>query len=151
MKPFIVLSPFGEGTKTGDLYAISDRFSWLAALFPLLWFLWRGMWLHALGALVLSGLAGAFLSAFPSPVLSLAIYLAIAIWFGLEANNFHIGFLQKQGLEIVAIELAETADMAKELYLATQSDAFLSTRASGTIASTTQPSSAPVGLIFGEN
>lgn len=116
MKPYLILGS-KTATNAGELITVGDKFSWLAALFAPFWFLWRGMWLHALLAFVALSFIGGIFAGFESQVLSVIVQIALSLWFGFEARYFYIEHLQKQGASVLGTYLAFDAQMAMELHL----------------------------------
>lgn len=116
MKLFTILGQSQEIKDQEDLFAIRDGFSFLAFLIPPLWFLWRGMWLHA----GLSLLALIVVALIPVEVLQVVLSLVIALWVGFEARFLHLEFLQKLGLVVLGQVQAQDSDMARDIYLAEQ-------------------------------
>jgi hypothetical protein len=115
MKPYFIL-----GSKSArnikELIAIGDKFSWLAALFAPFWFLWRGMWVHALLSLAALSLVGGIFAGIETQILPVIVQLALSLWFGFEARYFYIEHLQKQGADVLAVHLAYDEQMALELH-----------------------------------
>ena len=115
MKPYFIL-----GSKTArhmsELIAIGDKFSWLAALFAPFWFLWRGMWVHALLSLAALMLVGGISAGIENQILPAIVQVALSLWFGFEARYFYIEHLQRQGADVLAVHLAYDEQMALELY-----------------------------------
>lgn len=155
MKTFIVLSLADNADNKSDLIAIGDRFSRLAAIAPVLWFLWRGMWPHALLSFIAIGLLLSLALTSTISVSVVLLFLVLAIWFGLEANNFHIMFLEKQGYKQVEILSAPDADCAKDIYLASKSSGVdkLPSLSQAKRTAIVPPKNNPpqADLIFGEN
>lgn len=116
MKLFAILGQSQEIKDQEDLFAIRDGFSFLAFLIPPLWFLWRGMWLHA----GLGFLAFITVALIPLEALQFILSLLIALWVGFEARFLHLEFLQKQGLAVLGQVKAADCDMAIDIYLAEQ-------------------------------
>ncbi|MEP3198835.1 MAG: DUF2628 domain-containing protein [Lentilitoribacter sp.] len=116
MKPYLILGS-KTATNASELIAVGDKFSWLAALFAPFWFLWRGMWLHALLAFVALSFIGGISAGFESQILSAIAQIVLSLWFGFEARYFYIEHLQRQGAPILGTYLAFDAQMAMELHL----------------------------------
>lgn len=116
MKPYIILGS-KTATNSEELIVVGDKFSWLATLFAPLWFLWRGMWVHALLSLAALSLIGGIFASFESQVLTAIMQLALSVWFGFEARYFYIEHLQNQGTSILGTHLALNEQMAMALHL----------------------------------
>ena len=116
MKPYFILGS-KTATNARELIAVGDKFSWLAALFAPFWFLWRGMWLHALLAFVALSFIGGIFAGFESQLLPASVQIALSLWFGFEARYFYIEHLQKQGASILGTHLAFDEQMAMELHI----------------------------------
>ena len=80
MKPYLILGS-KAANNVGELMVVGDKFSWLAALFAPFWFLWRGMWLHALLSFVAFAIIGVALSGLENPSISIIVQLAMSLWF----------------------------------------------------------------------
>lgn len=121
MKSYIILGPRHQASTPNNFIAICDGFSWLAALFAPIWFLWRGMWLHVILAIIVFVIIGGFFASFGLnsyvPAMSMLAQLVLCIWFGLEARYYYIEHLQKQGVVVLDNVVAMDEHMAIELYL----------------------------------
>ena len=116
MKPYLILGS-KAANNVSELMVVGDKFSWLAALFAPFWFLWRGMWLHALLSFVAFTVIGGALSGLENPAISIIVQLAMSLWFGLEARYFYIEHLKRQGASVLGIHMAFDEQMAMELHL----------------------------------
>ncbi len=86
----------GEG-KAETALLIRDGFSMLAAILPLIWFLWHRMWLEAL-VFVVAGLVIAGLGSLIEPTFfPTALSLLLAIFIGLEAQALRAAALRRRG------------------------------------------------------
>lgn len=148
MKLFSILGPrLGQGQEIKDqedLFVICDGFSLLGFLIPPLWFLWRGMWLHA----GLTLLAFIMVVLVPIEALQFVLWLLIALWAGFEARFFHLEFMQKQGLVVLAQVQAEDSDMARDLYVAGQPKSPMKAANPTLVPKSTPPQA---DLIFGRS
>lgn len=114
MKLFVILGESQDIRDHEGLFAIRDGFSFLGFIIPPLWFLWRGMWLHA-GLSLLVLITVAFI---PLEALQFVLSVLIALWVGFEARFLHLEFLQKQGLAVLGQVNAADSEMALDIYLA---------------------------------
>ncbi|MEW7008938.1 DUF2628 domain-containing protein [Lentilitoribacter sp. EG35] len=144
MKHFTVLGQRPGIQSQEDLFAIRDGFSFFAFIVPPLWFLWRGMWLHA----GISLMAFLVVSLLPLDALQLVLSLLIAFWVGFEARFFYLEFLQKQGLVVLARVSALNSEMARDIYLAEQPKSHM--KVVNPILKT-KPSPQQADMVFGRN
>ena len=115
MATYIVLSAKTGPDKDAEAIFVRDGFSFLAAVFPLFWFMWHRMWLWALFvfAVLIAGGAGA-----SSPVagtLGGCVVLAISLLSGFEGRHLHVAHLSKSGFSVKSVLEApdlETAEIA---------------------------------------
>lgn len=116
MKPYLILGS-KTATNASEFITVGDKFSWLAALFAPFWFLWRGMWLHALLSFVALSFIGGIFAGFESQALSAIVQISLSLWFGFEARYLYIEHLQKLGVSVLGTYLAFDEQMAMELHL----------------------------------
>tara|TARA_R110002126_G_scaffold104995_2_gene238987 strand:+ start:2733 stop:3224 length:492 start_codon:yes stop_codon:yes gene_type:complete len=118
MKTYSVLGPKKDKVHKDELIAIGDGFSMLAALFAPIWFLWRGMWLHAALAMSAIIVLSFALLGFDLVNIWLIAMVCLALWFGLEAQNFYVEHLQDaSGAQLMGYVSALDGDMAMDLFL----------------------------------
>ena len=87
---------------------VRDGFSWAAALFPLLWFLAKRLWLVAALYFALATLLGFLLPASISPW----AMVALQILAGFEARNLHRWSLERQGYRLMGVVQARDEEGA---------------------------------------
>ncbi|MCB1498709.1 MAG: DUF2628 domain-containing protein [Bauldia sp.] len=102
----------GAATDPADLVFVKDGFCWPALFIPLVWLVWRRLWLVLLlyvvglvGLSILSGLAG--------DTASTAVTLLFAVWFALEANGLRRWTLERTGRGMVGVVEGRTAETAE--------------------------------------
>ena len=87
---------------------VREGFSWLAALFPLIWFLAKRLWLVAALYFALATLIGFVL---PSTVSPWAM-MALQILTGFEARNLQRWSLERQGFRLMGVVQGRNEDGA---------------------------------------
>jgi hypothetical protein len=78
---------------------VREGFSWLAALFPLFWFLVKRLWLVAALYFALATLLGFLLPAAASPW----VFVALQILAGFEARNLQRWTLERRGFRLMGV------------------------------------------------
>ena len=121
MKVYTVLLPPTAGapdpTDPRSVVVVKEGFSWPAFLFPVLWPLYRGMWLVLIAYLaIMVGLAvaGEFLGG-PLPAIAAT---AAHVFFALEANELRRRGYERKGYRLAGITLGETLEEAEIGYFA---------------------------------
>ncbi|HEV7277848.1 MAG TPA: DUF2628 domain-containing protein [Devosiaceae bacterium] len=95
---------------------VPEKFSWLAALLPLVFLLFHGLWLALLGyVLVLIVLY--FAAGFLGWGAVLWLYLLFAVYLGFEAHQLRRGALRRRGFRHRAELIAPAADLAQLTWL----------------------------------
>jgi len=87
---------------------VREGFSWWAALFPLLWFLAKRLWIVAALYFALATLLGFVL---PSSISPWAM-VALQILAGLEARNLQRWALERQGFRLMGVVQGRNEDGA---------------------------------------
>lgn len=87
---------------------VREGFSWLAALFPLIWFLAKRLWLVAALYFSLATLIGFVLPAAVSPW----AMMALQILSGFEARNLQRWSLERQGFRLMGVVQGQNEDGA---------------------------------------
>jgi hypothetical protein len=87
---------------------VREGFSWWAALFPLLWFLAKRLWIVAALYLALATLLGFVL---PSSISPWAM-VALQILAGFEARNLQRWALERQGFRLMGVVQGRNEDGA---------------------------------------
>jgi hypothetical protein len=87
---------------------VREGFSWLAALFPLFWFLAKRLWLVAALYFSLATFMGFVL---PSSISPWAM-MALQILTGFEARNLHRWSLERQGFRLMGVVQGRNEDGA---------------------------------------
>jgi hypothetical protein len=84
--------------RAGRLVFVKDGFHWLAALFPAIWLLVKGLWLELIVFLVaVAALTWGLEALGASPTLSGFLLLAVQIIFGFEAGMIYVAALERRG------------------------------------------------------
>lgn len=87
-----------QSAKSGETICLPDRFDWFAFLVPPVWAiahqLWRELAVMIVGLIVLALAAGYFDLPF------FALYLAGALWLGIEAHQIHGRALLRRGFAL---------------------------------------------------
>ncbi|MGN6585239.1 MAG: DUF2628 domain-containing protein [Rhizobiaceae bacterium] len=94
MASYIVFEQPGSGESP---VFVRDSFRWPAFFVPLLWFLWRRLWIEAFVvlAVMISLVAAAETSRFTAVILCLAFFLSLAV--GFEASVLEMTALRRRG------------------------------------------------------
>jgi hypothetical protein len=100
-----------------DLVFVKDGFCWPALFVPIVWLVWRGLWLAlllylvlAVGLAVLSGLGGSDIST--------AVMVLFSIWFALEANGLRRWTLERRRHVLVGVVEGRNVEEAERRYFA---------------------------------
>lgn len=117
----------GDARALEEAVLVRDGFSWGALVFQVLWCLWNGLWLVAIGFLLVSVALSLGLdwAGVPDAAIGLA-GLLLAVLFALEANNLRRLSLERRGLAlrgvVVAPDLHEAERRAFSVWLAAGGD-----------------------------
>ena len=84
-----------------ELVFVKDGFSWLAALLPAIWLLWKRMWVELIVFMAVAGVIAWIFTRAGAPELGNAILLAIQIVFGFEAGALYSATLERRGWRLV--------------------------------------------------
>jgi hypothetical protein len=100
-----------------DLVFVKDGFCWPALFVPVVWLVWRGLWLAlllylvlAIGLGILSGLGGSDISA--------AVMVLFSVWFALEANGLRRWTLERHRHVLVGVVEGRDVAEAERRYFA---------------------------------
>jgi hypothetical protein len=109
------------------LVFVKDGFLWLAALFPAIWLLVKGLWLELIVFLVAVAVLTWSIEALgASPTASGLLLLAVQIIFGFEAGTIYIAALERRGWRMAGtITGRDQADCERsffEAWLSSQSE-----------------------------
>lgn len=97
-----------------DIVLVKEGFNWPALLFSLLWALWHGLWLVALGlvlAEVILGTTMRFLGA--GPWIETAIFTGVAMIFAFIANDLRRWTLRRRGFVQAGVIAGRNRDAAE--------------------------------------
>lgn len=101
-----------------EVLAIASGFYWFAAIAPLLWLLWRRLWLGlALYLLFSVALGVAFALGDIAEPAATAIGLAVSLLIGFGAADYWRWTLERKGWRLVAVLRADAAVDAEGLYI----------------------------------
>lgn len=120
MAIYVVMEPAESRAADPDRVAyVRDGFSLIAFLVPLLWLLWRRLWIEAL-LVFAAGLAlGALGQALDfDPLAAIAFSLLIGLYVGLEGAALRIAALRRRGWREWGVVEADDLDEAETRYLA---------------------------------
>lgn len=119
MTSYIVLSR-SENPADIDARVIGDRFAWLGFFLGGLWLLWHRAWFA--GALVLiADIAIALATAATGQyLLGTAIDIGLALFVGLEANQWRVAALRAKGYRMVDVIAADDPGTAFAIYATRQ-------------------------------
>ena len=80
-----------------QLVFTKDAFTWVAALLPAIWLLWKRMWIELVIFMMVAGLIVWAFTAAGAPDLGNAILLIVQIVFGFEAGELYGASLERRG------------------------------------------------------
>lgn len=123
MISYIVLeAPGGPDKDHRSTRFIADRFSWLAFLFPWIWFAVQRLWWVAIGIVVLQVAAGQVsgLDGFAATGLSFAVVTALVA--GFEGRNLLVRHLVAKGWSLKTIVAAPDLATAEDMYFSNLPD-----------------------------
>jgi hypothetical protein len=101
-----------------EVLAIASGFYWFAAIMPLLWLLWRRLWLGLVLYLLFSVALGvAFALGDIAEPAATAIGLAVSLLIGFGAADYWRWTLERKGWRLVAVLRADAAVDAEGLYI----------------------------------
>ena len=105
----------GETPDPAELVFVKDGFCWPALFIPVVWLVWRGLWLSLLIYLVLAiGLAS--LAGLAGSSASTAVMVLFAIWFALEANGLRRWTLERHRYRLVGVVEGRTQEEAERRF-----------------------------------
>ena len=116
MAAYIVLAPEGAAPSSEDCRFIRDGFSWIAALFPTYWAIWRGLYVDAAVLFVIRGLGWTLVALPGGESLGAGVLLATSLIYGFEGNIRLSAYLEKEGWTPCAIVPARDLAEAEELH-----------------------------------
>lgn len=115
MTVYTVHAPRRDGSAPVDpvrLVFVKDGFCWPALFIPLIWLIWRGLWLPLVLYVVL-GVGLAVGSSLMGADISTGVMLLFAFWFALEANGLRRWWLEVRGYSLVGVVEGRTLDEAE--------------------------------------
>jgi hypothetical protein len=118
-----------------QLVFVKDGFSWLAALVPPLWLLWKRMWLELAIFVGGTGLMMWALNALGAADLANALLLTAQIVFGFEAGALYSAALERRGWRLVGTVSGRSSEDAERRFL----EVWLPTRTEIPAAAATDP------------
>ena len=107
----------GQSVDPADLVAIKEGFCWPALFIPLIWTVYRRLWLVLLLFLVGLILLG-FLDSLGGAVVGVVFVLG-RIWYALEANGLRRWTLERNGHRLIGIAEGRTIEEAESRFFAT--------------------------------
>ncbi len=126
-----------------EVLAIASGFYWFAAIAPLLWLLWRRLWLGlALYLLFSVALGVAFALGDIAEPAATAIGLAVSLLIGFGAADYWRWTLERKGWRLVAVLRADAAIDAEDLYIRNRNTGIASPRPQAVVPAATVMSSA---------
>ena len=100
-----------------QLVFVKDGYTWLAALVPPLWLLWKRMWLEFAIYAGVTGLLVWLLASAGATNVSNALLLIIQIVFGFEAGALYSASLERRGWRLVGTVSGRNAEDAERRFL----------------------------------
>ncbi len=123
MASYLILTPPGAPNRSGisnryrdETRFIRDGFSWAAFLFPTFWMLFHRLWLHAVAAFLLQGIALELIRQPGFFVAGAAIWLGVHLLSGLEGPDAVGQRLINRGWEIENLVSARDLATAEEIH-----------------------------------
>jgi len=107
----------GTAPDPADLVFVKDGFCWPALFVPVVWLVWRGLWLSLLLYLVLA-LGLAWLSGHAGSDASTGVMVLFAVWFALEANGLRRWTLERRGHRLVGVVEGRSREEAERRFFA---------------------------------
>ncbi|MDA0368175.1 MAG: DUF2628 domain-containing protein [Proteobacteria bacterium] len=114
-----VYSVYQSPTAGGDddLIFIKDGFCWPALVLPLIWPLWRGLWLVALVVVgILVAVSTVVEAGLLAPLTGTVIEVAVALILGFEGNNLRRWVKSRRGWREVATVSGRRLDDAERSF-----------------------------------
>ena len=105
----------GETPDPAELVFVKDGFCWPALFIPVVWLIWRGLWLALLVYLVLAVALG-LLSGLAGSDASTAVMILFALWFALEANGIRRWTLERHRYRLVGVVEGRTPEEAERRF-----------------------------------
>lgn len=102
--------------RTDAPQAVPEKFDWLAAILPPIFFMRHALWLELVGFLVFAGVL-VFAAGWLGPEAVKWIYLLSAIWLGLSASALRRAALKRAGWRHRAELIAASPDTARLVWL----------------------------------
>ena len=118
MKSFYVLSAPAAVDPDRDTLFVRDGFSWLAFLFPLVWLLYRRLWLITAIAIVLYGIAIYLAETYRLDALPVAFSFVLGLWTALEGGEARVRKYERLGWTVERVLSAARLADAEEIYFA---------------------------------
>ena len=127
MTPYLVLeAPAGPDRDHRSTRFIADRFSWLALLFPWVWFAVQRLWWVAIG-IVICQVAASQLSGLEGFAITGALFaLGVGLIAGFEGRNIVVRHLVAKGWELKDIVTAPDLATAEDMYFSNLPETDLS-------------------------
>jgi len=123
MASYLILSPPGASNRSevadryhDDTRFIRDGFSWTAFLFPTLWMLFHRLWLHAVAAVLLQGIALELMRQSGFFAAGTALLLGIHVLAALEGRHAVSDHLVGRGWKVESLVSAHDLATAEEIY-----------------------------------
>lgn len=119
MISYIVLeAPGGPDRDHRSTRLIADRFSWLAFLFPWIWFAVQRLWWVAIGLVILQVAAGQVSALDGLAATGLVFAFAAALIAGFEGRNLVVRHLLSRGWTFKTVVAAPDLATAEDMYFA---------------------------------
>jgi hypothetical protein len=116
MASYLVLRPPGVNREPESVRFVKDGFSFAALVFPLIWMLFHRLWIYALAFFILQmALATAIELMGFGPAGTLAL-LALNLLVALESGEIRRSYMTARGWVLDAVVVADSIDMAEEIY-----------------------------------
>jgi hypothetical protein len=121
----------GAEADPSDLVFVKDGFCWPALFIPVVWLVYRGLWLTLLLYVVaLVGLS--FVAGLAGSDASTAVIVLFAFWFALEANGLRRWTLERHRYDLAGVVEGRTREEAERRYFAEVMDETVAAPAAAT-------------------
>jgi hypothetical protein len=112
MRAYTVHAPPREPPSPEEFAFVKDGISWPALFVPILWILWRRLWLALIGYIIFV-LAVAWTERLVNEEAATILAVLGAILFALEANNIRRHYLHRRGWRDVGSTFGQNLDEAE--------------------------------------
>ncbi len=118
MRIYTIHLPPPTSSSKREAVVVREGFNWWALLFTGLWALGVRMWLMGVALILVTGALAASLDyAGAGDIVAGVVMVAVSVWIGAEANDWHRAHLTRKGWRRAAVVAAVDRDAALRRYL----------------------------------